>query len=114
NGDLNLVTWEQRVKGGDPRFEASQCLPEFPYADYARMLGLEGIRVEEAGEVASAMEQAVAARTPIVVEVMADPEIPPMPPHIGVSQFAAYMRAMRKDAAGGAALRATLKQWWAS
>lgn len=114
NGDLNLVTWEQRVMGGDPRFEASQCLPQFPYADYARMLGLEGVRVEDAARVASAMEQAVAARTPIVIEIMADPEIPPMPPHIGAGQLAAYMRALRKDAAGGAALRATLKQWWAS
>ncbi|MCK9512328.1 MAG: thiamine pyrophosphate-requiring protein [Pigmentiphaga sp.] len=114
NGDLNLVTWEQRVMGGDPRFEASQCLPPFPYADYARMLGLEGVRVEDAARVASAMEQAVAARTPIVIEVMADPEIPPMPPHIEAGQLAAYMRALRKDAAGGAALRATLKQWWAS
>lgn len=29
NGDLNLVTWEQRVMGGDPRFADSQWLPQF-------------------------------------------------------------------------------------
>src|SRR3954453_10166248 len=44
NNDLNQVTWEQRVMSGDPKLEASQPLPDFPYADYARMLGLHGVR----------------------------------------------------------------------
>ncbi|VCU70789.1 Putative thiamine pyrophosphate-containing protein YdaP [Pigmentiphaga humi] len=113
NGDLNLVTWEQRVMGGDPRFEASQRLPAFPYAEYAKLLGLDGIRIDAADQVGSAMERAVSSRVPLVIEVMADPEIPPVPPHIEPKQFAAYLRALGKDAAGGAALRATLRQWWA-
>ncbi len=33
--DLNLVTWEQRVLSDDPKFVASQNLPDFPYARYA-------------------------------------------------------------------------------
>ena len=33
NNDLNQVTWEQRVMSGDPKLEASQVLPDFPYAD---------------------------------------------------------------------------------
>src|ERR671930_1782859 len=45
NHDLNQVTWEQRALEGDPKLEASQTLPEFPYAEYARMLGLQGIKV---------------------------------------------------------------------
>ena len=32
NGDLNQVTWEQRVMSGDPKFVGSQELPPFPYA----------------------------------------------------------------------------------
>lgn len=32
NNDLNQVTWEQRVMEGDPKFEASQDLPDFPFA----------------------------------------------------------------------------------
>ena len=32
NQDLNQVTWEQRVMEGDPKFEASQEIPDFPYA----------------------------------------------------------------------------------
>ena len=36
NDDLNQVTWEQRVMSGDPKLEASQVLPDFHYAGYAR------------------------------------------------------------------------------
>lgn len=116
NGDLNLVTWEQRVMGGDPRFAASQWLPEFSYADYGRMLGLEGIRVTTPDEVGPAWDRALAAGRPAVLEVVTDPEMPPLPPHVSMKQFGAYMTALRKEtgAAGTAALRATIKQWWAS
>lgn len=116
NGDLNLVTWEQRVMGGDPRFAASQWLPEFSYADYGRMLGLEGIRVTSPDEVGPAWDRALAAGRPAVLEVVTDPEMPPLPPHVSMKRFGAYMTALRKEtgAAGTAALRATIKQWWAS
>lgn len=115
NGDLNLVTWEQRVMGGDPRFADSQWLPAFSYADYGRLLGLEGIRVENPQDVGPAWDRALAAARPVVLEMVTDPEMPPLPPHIPAKQVAAYVRALRKEdaAAGGAALRATIKQWWA-
>lgn len=116
NGDLNLVTWEQRVMGGDPRFADSQWLPEFSYADYGRLLGLEGIRVNTPDEVGPAWERALAATRPVVLEMVTDPEMPPLPPHIPAKQISAYFKALRKEeaSAGGAALRATIKQWWAS
>jgi len=37
NGDLNQVTWGQRAMQGDPKYEASQVLPDFGYAEYARL-----------------------------------------------------------------------------
>ena len=49
NGDLNQVTWEQRVLAGDAKLQATQDLPPFDFAAYARQLGLEGIRVEAPG-----------------------------------------------------------------
>ena len=42
NRDLNQVTWEQRAMEGDPKFEGSQDLPDFPYARYARDDRAEG------------------------------------------------------------------------
>ena len=50
NRDLNQVTWEQRVMAGDPKYEASQTVPEFAFAQYAELLGLTGIRVDKPEE----------------------------------------------------------------
>lgn len=114
NGDLNEVTWEQRVLGGDPRFNDSQLLPAFPYAEYARLLGLYGMRVDDPDRIADAWDTAIAADRPIVLEMITDPEIPPLPPHIALKQAKAYLQALvKEDASGPPALRATIKQWWA-
>jgi pyruvate dehydrogenase (quinone) len=114
NGDLNQVTWEQRAMGGDPRFADSQLLPPFNYAEYAGILGLKGIKVDRAQDMAGAWDAALNADRPVVLEVVTDPEVPPIPPHISLKQAKAYAQAMRADPAGGAALRNTIKQWWAS
>lgn len=115
NGDLNLVTWEQRVNSGSPRYEPSQWLPSFRYAEYARLLDLGGIKVERPEQVGPAWDAALRADRPTVIEVVADPEVPPIPPHMDLKQVKAYMQALRREGrTGGEALRATLKQWWAS
>lgn len=115
NGDLNLVTWEQRVNSGSPRYEPSQWLPSFRYAEYARLLDLGGIKVERPEQVGPAWDAALRADRPTVIEVVADPEVPPIPPHMDFKQVKAYMQALRREGrTGGEALRATLKQWWAS
>src|ERR687884_36726 len=54
NGDLNEVTWEQRAMAGDSRFEVSQDLPAFPFARYAELLGMKGIRVDSPDQVRAA------------------------------------------------------------
>jgi pyruvate dehydrogenase (quinone) len=82
NNDLNQVTWEQRVLAGDPKFVASQEVPDFPYARYAELLGFEGIRVDNADHVGAAWDAALSAKQPVVVEAITDPNVPPLPPHI--------------------------------
>ena len=96
NSDLNMVTWEQRAMGGDPRFVGSQALPDFPYADYARLLGMEGIRVERPEDIGPAWDQALRADRPAVLDMVADPNVPPLPPHITSKQLKAYMSALIK------------------
>jgi pyruvate dehydrogenase (quinone) len=94
NQDLNQVTWEQRAMSGDPKFEGSQDLPDFPYARYAEMLGLEGIRVTSPDEVAPAWDRALAAERPVVFEAVTDPEVPPLPPHITLEQAKSLSSAL--------------------
>lgn len=82
NQDLNQVTWEQRAESGDPKFMGSQWIPDVPYAEFAKLLGFTGIRVDDPAEIGPAWDRALAADRPVVLEVVVDPEIPPVPPHI--------------------------------
>jgi len=96
NHDLNQVTWEQRALAGDPKFEAAQDVEDFPYARYAEMLGFKGIRVDRPEDIGAAWEAAFAADRPVLIEFIADPDVPPLPPHITWSQAKAYMTALGK------------------
>ncbi|MBV9413236.1 MAG: thiamine pyrophosphate-requiring protein, partial [Acidimicrobiia bacterium] len=82
NNDLNQVTWEMRAMEGNPKFEASQEIPDFDYARFAEMAGLIGIRVEKPEDVANAWDRAFAADRPVVIDAVVDPDVPPLPPHI--------------------------------
>jgi pyruvate dehydrogenase (quinone) len=96
NRDLNMVTWEERVLAGDPKFQASQDLPDFPYAEYAKSLGLDGVRVERPEDVGPAWDRALSAKTPFVFEALTDPNVPPMPPHITLEQAKAFTSSVLK------------------
>jgi pyruvate dehydrogenase (quinone) len=80
NHDLAEVSWEQRETEGDPRFVPSQRLPDAPYAEWARMLGLGGIRIEHPDAVEPAWEQALTADRPTLIDAVVDPDIPLLPP----------------------------------
>jgi pyruvate dehydrogenase (quinone) len=94
NGDLNQVTWEQRAMEGDPRYPVSQDVPDFPYARYAQLVGLEGIRVDSPDDVGPAWDEALAADRPCVLEAITDPEVPPLPPHITLEQARNFLSAV--------------------
>ena len=94
NADLNQVTWEQRVLAGDAKQQSTQELPPFDFAAYARQVGLEGIRVEAADEIAPAWDRALAAGRPAVLDVVTDPEVPPLPPHIRPEHAKGFARAV--------------------
>ena len=111
NRDLNQVTWEQRAMSGDPKFEGSQDLPDFPYATYAEMLGLRGIRVERPDQVATGWDLALSADRPVVYEAITDPEVPPLPPHITVEQARALSSALLSgDPNASQIVRQSMKQ----
>jgi pyruvate dehydrogenase (quinone) len=101
NHDLNQVTWEQRAFSGDPKFEGSQDLPDFPFARYAELLGLSGVRMQRPEDIESGWRAALSADRPVVVEAHTDPEVPPLPPHITFDQAKAYAQAIVKGDPGG-------------
>jgi pyruvate dehydrogenase (quinone) len=110
NRDLNQVTWEQRVLAGDPKLEMSQVLPDFPYARFAELVGLKGIRVDSPDRVADAWDEALATDGPVVYEAVTDPEVPPLPPHIRFEQAKKMAKALAKgDPASGDIVRNSLR-----
>ncbi|MDA9476617.1 thiamine pyrophosphate-binding protein [Bradyrhizobium sp. CCBAU 65884] len=96
NEDLNQVTWEQRIINGDPKFEASQRIPDVSYSRFAELIGLRGIFVDTPQLLGSAWEQALASEMPVVLEVKTDPEVPPLPPHITLQQAKNFSLALLK------------------
>jgi pyruvate dehydrogenase (quinone) len=110
NRDLNQVTWEQRALEGDPKYPATQSIPDFPYAQFAELIGLAGRRIEDPSEIAGAWEEAFAADRPFVLEAVTDPEIPPLPPHISLEQAKHFAQASLKDPDRGAMIRHSFQQ----
>jgi pyruvate dehydrogenase (quinone) len=82
NEDLNQVSYEQRVLAADPKNPETQTVPYVPAAEWARMLGFEGIKVDRPKDVAGAWDRALAADRPVLLEFVTDPQIPPLPPHV--------------------------------
>ncbi|HZV00340.1 MAG TPA: thiamine pyrophosphate-requiring protein [Planctomycetota bacterium] len=110
NRDLNQVTWEERAMTGDPKFPASQDVPDFPYASYADMLGLRGIRVDKPADVARSWDEALHMDRPVVYEAYVDPNVPSTPPHITTKFAVAYAKAILKgDPDARSMIRQTLR-----
>jgi pyruvate dehydrogenase (quinone) len=104
NGDLNEVTWEMREMEGDPRFADSQDVPSFPYARYAELLGLGGIRLDRPEDVGPAWEKALAADRPVLIEAIVDPAVPLLPPALKPQQAEHMAAGLAQE--GGIAERA--------
>ncbi|MBV9433262.1 MAG: thiamine pyrophosphate-requiring protein, partial [Hyphomicrobiales bacterium] len=96
NEDLNQVTWEQRVMEGDPKFNASQHIPNVPYHRFAELIGLKGIFVDDPERLGSAWDEALSAHKPVLLEVKTDPEVPPLSPHITLEQARNFTEALVK------------------
>jgi pyruvate dehydrogenase (quinone) len=111
NRDLAYVTWEERVQSGDPKWEPSQALPDVPYSEFARSIGLDGMRVDDPEQVGPAWERALRADRPFVLDIMTDPNIAPIPPHITFKQARHFMGALAKnDPDAGDAIIDTARQ----
>src|SRR5579862_3497125 len=115
NEDLNQVTWEQRVMEGDPKFDASQQIPNVPYHRFAELIGLKGIYVDRPDALGNAWDEALSSDRPVVLEVKTDPEVPPLPPHITFDEAKKLTESLIKgDPREGSVIMGAAKQVLAS
>ncbi len=114
NRDLNMVTWEQRVMAGDPKFEASQDVPAFQYAQFAESLGLKGVHCETPDKIGAAWDAALTADRPCLVAFRTDPEVPPLPPHITFDQAKKFMTSLLHDPSRSEMIKDAMRQMLAA
>jgi pyruvate dehydrogenase (quinone) len=95
---------------GNPRYDASQDIPDVRYSRFAEMIGLKGLFVDDPKDLGTAWDEALSADRPVVLEVKTDPEIAPLPPHISFKEAKGFMMSMAKDDDAGHVLGDTARQ----
>ena len=114
NQDLNQVTWEERVQLGDGKTPLTQTIPDFPYHRYAELIGLKGIFCDNPEHIVDAWKEALAADRPVIIEFKADPNVPPLPPHITLKDAKNFMTMMTDEPELGSVLVNSAKQMLAN
>ncbi|MGE5117669.1 MAG: thiamine pyrophosphate-dependent enzyme, partial [Betaproteobacteria bacterium] len=91
SGDLDEAGWQRRLFD-----DAAPPEPpvEFPYAAYAELIGLRGIRVDHPQGVGPAWAAALGSDMPTLVEMVTDPRVPPLPPHASPEQLRTWRDAI--------------------
>lgn len=94
NNTLGMIKWEQMVFLGNPEYGCE--LQPIDFAAIARACGATGIRLEEPSDCGRVIDEAFAAKGPVVVEAIVDPYEPPMPPKIKAEQALHFAEALAK------------------
>ena len=114
NQDLNQVTWEERVQLGSGKTESTQAIPDFAYHSYAELLGLKGIVVRDPEQLGAAWDEAFSADRPVIMNIYADPNVPPLPPHITFKDAKNFLTMMGTEPELGSVVKNSVKQVLAS
>ncbi len=114
NQDLNQVTWEERVQLGEGKTESTQSIPDMAYHSYAELLGLKGIVVREPEQIGPAWDEALNADRPVILNIYADPNVPPLPPHITLKDAKNFVTMVGSEPELGSVLKNTAKEVLAS
>jgi pyruvate dehydrogenase (quinone) len=93
NRDLSFVSWETRGTLGAVPDPAQSSLPDVPYADWSRLLGLDGARIEAPDQITDVLDRAFAAQRPFVIDAVVDANIPLIPPHLVGDQLMKIAKA---------------------
>jgi pyruvate dehydrogenase (quinone) len=98
NHRLGMVMLEQEA-AGFPNFGCELHNPNF--AALAEAIGLKGLRVEDPAGVRPALEQAIASKGPVLVDVVTNPNVLSMPPKATIKQVEGFALAMTRMAFSG-------------
>jgi pyruvate dehydrogenase (quinone) len=97
NDRLGLGTWQMRAIARGEADPTPYELPRFSYASYAELVGLRGIHVDDPQNLGPAWERALSADRPVVLEIVTDPDVLPLPPHLSLDRARAFALALPVD-----------------
>jgi pyruvate dehydrogenase (quinone)/pyruvate oxidase len=105
NGLLGQILWEQMALGYP---EVGVRWPAMDFAPWAQACGGLGIRVEKPGDVEPAIEEALGYAGPALVDVMVNPDEPPMPAKIHYDEAKKFLQSFLKGTPRRATIASTL------
>ncbi|HWC32301.1 MAG TPA: thiamine pyrophosphate-dependent enzyme [Actinomycetota bacterium] len=106
NRSLGQILWEQMALGYPEhgvRWERS-----FDFAPWAESCGGRGIRIEKPGDLESAVQEAFGYPGPALVDVVVNPDEPPMPAKIEYDKAKGFAEAFLKGQPRRAAIASTV------
>jgi pyruvate dehydrogenase (quinone) len=106
NASLGQILWEQMVLGFPEHGVRFQQAMNF--APFASSCGGLGIRVEKPGEVEPAVRQALAHPGPALVDVLVNPDEPPLPGKVTYEQAKGFAEAWLRGQPRKATIASTL------
>lgn len=92
NNYLGQIKWEQMVMLGNPEYGVR--LQPMDFTKFAEACGAYGMKVEEPGEVASALDRFLELPGPAVLEAVVDPLMPPMPAEVKPEQAFKFVESL--------------------
>jgi pyruvate dehydrogenase (quinone) len=94
NNVLGMIKWEQMVMGGNPQFGVQ--LHPIDFAGFARACGAAGYTVDDPHQVEGVLGEAFGHPGPALVEAVVDPNEPPMPGKIKMTQALHFAEALAR------------------
>ena len=93
---------------------AHPAIPDFPYQKYAELLGFKGIYCDDPEKIGAAWDEALASDRPVIMNMKADPNVPPLPPHITLKDAKNFMTMMADEPELASVIKNSAKQMFAS
>ena len=92
NNTLGQIKWEQMVFLGNPEYGCE--LHPIDFALFAEACGGTGITIEDPAECGDALDAALAAPGPVVVQAVVDPLEPPLPAKTTLKQMKHFAESL--------------------
>jgi pyruvate dehydrogenase (quinone)/pyruvate oxidase len=94
NNTLGQIKWEQMVFLGNPEYGCE--LQPIDFAAFARACGGQGFTIEDPASCGEVLDEALAARGPVLIEAVVDPYEPPMPPSVTMEQASKFAESLAR------------------